>query len=96
MKRLNEGRPAIPPAAGMDMSQSAAPLPKGMRTRIRDIMQHAYFVIPDLAAARDGLREVTEIKNRLYQAHFQITMDYLEAKSLATVAWIILSEVSEA
>ena len=96
MKRLNEGRPAIPPAAGMDMSQSAAPLPKGMRTRIRDIMQHAYFVIPDLAAARDGLREVTEIKNRLYQGHFQITMDYLEAKSLATVAWIILSEVSEA
>ena len=74
---------------------SGAPLPKGIRTEIRSIMQRAYFVMPDLAAVSAGKKRVESILNRLKNGKFAVTADYCEALSLATVAYIILKEVDE-
>lgn len=74
---------------------SGAPLPKGIRTEIRSIMQRAYFVMPDLAAVRTGRKRVESILKRLKNGKFAVTPDYCEALSLATVAFIILKEVDE-
>lgn len=78
--------PPPPPAAGR-------PLPSGVRTRIRSIMQKAWFVIPDYAAVREGLAAAREILADLREGGYAVTSDYIEAKSLATVCRIILQEV---
>lgn len=74
---------------------SGAPMPKGLRTEIRSIMQRAYFVIPDMDAVHTGLKKVDKILARLKNGKFAITPDYCEALSLASVAHIILKEVDE-
>lgn len=73
--------------------RSGAPLPKGTRTEIREIMQRAYFVISDEGAIHTGKKRIENILNRLKNGKFAITADYCEALSLATVAYIILKEV---
>ncbi|MEI6579369.1 MAG: FAD-binding protein [Eubacteriales bacterium] len=74
---------------------SGAPLPGGLRTAIREIMQRAYFVIPNPAAIIEGRKRVEEILKRLQNEHFAVSPDYCEAKSLATVAALILREAEE-
>lgn len=74
-------------------SVGGAPLPKGIRTEIRDILQRAYFVIPDEGAIHEGKLRIENILNRLKAGRFAVTADYCEALSLATVAYIILKEV---
>ena len=39
------------------------------------------------------IKRVTELKDLLDNGGFEVTPDYIEAKSLTTVAYIILSEV---
>ncbi len=73
---------------------SGAPLPKGTRTQIRDILQRAHFVLPNPRAAVEGLRIAENILKRLKIGHFAVTQDYCEALSLATIAVIILKEVN--
>ena len=68
-------------------------IPAGMRTQIRHIMQHSYFVIPDKQAAVEGFEQVCRIRKQLESEDFLIDRDYVEAKSLATVAYLILKEV---
>lgn len=68
-------------------------IPKGIRTEIRRIMQKSYFVVPDMKAAVEGYERICEIKNHLETADYVVNADYIEAKSLATVAYIILKEV---
>ena len=75
--------------------RTGAPLPKGTRTEIRDIMQKAYFVIPDEGAIPQGKKRIENILNRLKNGKFAITADYCEALSLATIAYIILQEVDK-
>ena len=70
-----------------------APMPTGTRTSIRDIMQKCHFVIPNPEAARKYQPEVESIAARLNNKRFQITNDYLEARSLANIASIVLKEV---
>ncbi len=70
-----------------------APLPKGTRTEIRDILQRAYFVIPDEGAIHQSKERIEHILNRLRNGKFAVTADYCEALSLATIAYIILTEV---
>lgn len=77
-------------------NHDGAPLPKGLRTAIREIMQRAYFVIPNPAAIPLGRRRTEEILNRLQNEQFAVTADYCEAKSLATAAAIILKEAEQA
>lgn len=76
-------------------SIDGAPMPTGTRTTIRTIMQKSHFVLPTPDAARKYRHEVEEISARLNNNKFQITNDYLEARSLATVASIVLKEVSK-
>ncbi len=83
----------VPEEKGTD--RTGAPLPKGTRTEIRDIMQKAYFVIPDEGAIPQGKKRIENILNRLKNGKFAITADYCEALSLATVAYIILQEVDK-
>lgn len=91
----NSGAPSVEPREVKKPDVSGAPLPKGMRTEIRKIMQRAYFVIPDEDAVRLGLKQVDRILKRLSSSQFAITSDYCEAISLATVAHIILKEVDK-
>lgn len=73
--------------------ENALSLPHGIRTEIRHIMQESYFVIPDIKAAVEGFERVKELKRFLTSENFEITADYIEAKSLATVAYLVLKEV---
>lgn len=72
-----------------------APMPLGTRTKLREIMQKSHFVLPNPEAARKYRHEVEDIANRLNRNVFSITNDYLEARSLATIAAIVLKEVSQ-
>ena len=56
-------------------------------------MQHSYFVIPDKEAAAAGFERVARIRQMLLEGNYRINADYIEAKSLATVAYLILKEV---
>ncbi|WP_295208272.1 FAD-binding protein [Ruminococcus sp.] len=74
------------------IDENAPHIPTGIRTEIRDIMQRAYFVIPDEEALPPDLERVTELKNLLCNGHYKIDRDYVEAKSLVTVAYIVLND----
>ncbi len=69
------------------------PLPHGIRTEVRHIMQKSYFVTPDYEEAEKGLKRITELKKQLETGGYEITSDFVETKSLVTVAYIILTEV---
>ncbi len=71
----------------------APKIPHGFRTETRHIMQQSYFVIPDKKAAVEGFERIKEIKRELSTGKFHIDPDYIEAKSLVTVAYLILKEV---
>lgn len=68
-------------------------IPQGLRTEIRHIMQNSYFVIPDMKEALKGFERIFEIKNMLENGNFIIDNNYVEAKALCTVAYLILKEV---
>ena len=77
------------------IDNDAPHIPHGIRTEIRDIMQRAYFVIPDKEALPPDLEEVTKLKNFLCDGNFKIDRDYVEARSLTTVAYIVLKDAIE-
>lgn len=77
-----------------ERSKDGKELPTGLRTEIRHIMQSTYFVIPESKEALlTGFERVKEIKGILDKETFRLTRDYIEARSLATIAYIILKEV---
>ncbi len=76
-----------------NVNTDAKPIPHGFRTEIRHIMQNSYFVIPDKKAAIEGFERIKEIKNELTNGNYLVNPDFIEAKSLATVAYLILKEV---
>lgn len=76
-----------------DVNPDCQPIPQGFRTEIRHIMQSSYFVIPDKKAAVEGFERIREIKNELTSGNYLINPDFIEAKSLATIAYLILKEV---
>ncbi len=77
----------------MEQNDSTLKIPKGIRTEIRRIMQHSYFVIPNEEALPEGFAEIRKIKDMLDRGGFEIDRDFIEARSLATVAYLILEEV---
>ena len=83
------------PVEGEFRSPDGEALPSGLRTEIRHIMQKAYFVVPNYEEAEKGLARVKEIKEMLDNGNYALTPDYIEAKSVAAVAYIILGEVVE-
>ena len=76
-------------------SPEGAPLPHGIRTEVRHIMQKAYFVYPDYPEAEKGLSRISELLEQLNNGGYAVTAEYVETKSLVTVAYIILKEVVE-
>lgn len=82
-------------AYDFDLHKDAPKIPKGLRTEIRSIMQKTYFVIPDVDNLFTGFERIKEIKALLDAGYYKIDRDYVEAKSLATVAYIVLDEASK-
>ncbi len=78
-----------------DAHIDAEHIPAGIRTETRKIMQNSYFVIPDKKAAAEGFRRVEEIRNDLLSGKYLVDADYVLAKSIVTVAYIILGEVMQ-
>ncbi len=76
-------------------SPEGAPLPHGIRTEVRHIMQRSYFVYPNYEEAEKGLARITELMEQLNNSGYAVTADFVEIKSLVTVAYIILKEVME-
>ncbi len=76
-------------------SPDGKPLPKGIKTEVRDIMQKSYFVFPDYDEAEKGFARVSELKEMLDNGGFEVNADFVETKSLVTVAYIILKEILE-
>ncbi len=70
-------------------------IPHGIRTEVRSIMQRAYFVAPDLTAARKGFERVCQLMKQLDTERYLVDRDYVEARSLVTVAYLVLKEVIE-
>jgi len=91
MRHERSGVTAPPPA----LPGGTKDLPHGYRTTIREIMQKAWFVVPDYNEARIGLRTASDILHDLCVGGYKMTTDYIEAKSLATVCCIILKELLE-
>ncbi len=65
----------------------------GIRTEVRAIMQSAYFVTPDLEEAKKGYKRICELLEQIENGNYKITRDLVEARSLATIAYLILKEV---
>ena len=68
-------------------------LPTGFRTETRNIMQKAHFVIPNKEEAIKGFEEILAMKKQLENGHYKVDADYVEARSLVTIAYLILKEV---
>lgn len=68
-------------------------IPKGIRTETRKIMQNSHFVIPDKNAAAEGFERVSQIRDDLINGGYYVDADYVLAKSIVTVAYIILGEM---
>jgi len=75
---------------------SGQPIPKGLRTQIRDIMQSAYFVHPNEIAMREGLIRISQIYEILTNSKYEMSSDYIEALSLASSAKIVLESALKA
>ena len=71
------------------------PIPHGFRSKIREILQDAYFVLPKPEKYEDSYREIEEIIKQLFSENYAVSSDFVEAKSIAVVASIILDEVRE-
>lgn len=70
-------------------------MPDGFRSRIRAILQDAYFVLPKPEKYEESYHSVEEIIRTLFSESYEISSDLVEAKSIAVVASIILDEVRE-
>ena len=91
-----QARPGYQPASEPPAIRTQGiPIPSGLRSEIRDIMQSSHFVVPNPAAAREGLGRVERIRSMLASGSFAVTPEYVEVKSLATVASIILHEAGQ-
>ena len=58
-------------------------------------MQRSHFVIPDKKEAAEGFKRVEEMRNDLLNGGYLVDADYVLAKSIVTVAYIILGEVMQ-
>ncbi len=76
-----------------EQPENGEPIPTGIRTEIRRIMQKSFFVIPDKQAALEGFEQISRIKKMLDSGNYIIDRNYVEAHSLAVAAYLILKEV---
>lgn len=77
-----------------EYSMGSVELPKGIRTEIRNALQDAYFVIKKPEKFEESFKRFDEILTDLENTEYKLTSDYIEAKSLASVAQEIMLEVT--
>jgi L-aspartate oxidase len=58
-------------------------------------MQDTYFVLPKPEKYQESYTEVDKIVNDLITGNYELTPDFIEARSIAIVAGIILGELKE-
>ena len=92
-KKLTEFSYPLIPHVDFHPETRTEKLDTGLRTEIRSIMQENYFVIPKYDQIRPSYQRVQEILHHLKTANIAFDHNYIEARSLATVASIILKEV---
>lgn len=63
--------------------------------KIRKIMQESYFVLPNKEKININYRKIKNILKDILQGNYKITYNYIEAKSLAINAYLILKELKE-
>lgn len=68
------------------------PLRSGIRTSIRDILQEAHFVTLNIDKAKENLPKVEALIEEVYDDGIAMSKDLIEARSAATVAYIVLKE----
>ena len=56
-------------------------------------MQHTHFVLPSPESVPGGLSRTREILEQVKTGGYALNPDFIEAKSLATVACLILEDV---
>ena len=78
--------------AVFDLHPDAEPVPHGIRTQLRHILQESYFVKPDAKKIHENFGKVCEIMHDLEDGNYKINADYVEARSTATIAFLILNE----
>ncbi|MBR5409925.1 MAG: FAD-binding protein [Clostridia bacterium] len=88
------GRGHAPAHLCMKPDLSGKPIHADVCERVRGVMQRSHFVIPDPEKAKEGLEVITELLSELKNGGYALTLDYAEALSLATVAYIVLTEAS--
>ncbi len=71
---------------------AAEPVPHGVRTQLRHILQESYFVIPNGEKAHENFGRVCDILHSLEDGNYLINADYVEAKATAAMAFLILNE----
>lgn len=81
--------------AFFDENENAPEVPRGFRTEIRQIMQSAFFVMPNIEKLFTGFDRVSQIYEVLTTGRFKIDENYVEARAIATVAYIILQEANK-
>ena len=89
---LKREQPPLGPAPEQ-VNLGGKPMHHGYRTKIREILQNAYFVLPKPEAFQEGLSTVNQILQELETGGYAHGQDFVEAKSAAVCAKIILSEV---
>lgn len=70
----------------------APPVPHGVRTQLRHILQESYFVIPDQKKAEENFSRVCAILRDLETGRYRMNRDLVEARSTAVIAFLILNE----
>ena len=78
--------------AKFDLHEGAPTVPHGIRTQLRHILQESYFVKPDAQKIQENFPKVCEILHDLEDNTYRIDQDYVEARSTATIAFLILNE----
>lgn len=74
-------------------NKNGLPIPKGIRTEVRSIMQAAYFVTPNIEAAKEGFDRISTLAGQLLSGKYRVNRDYIEAMSLVEIAWLVLRDV---
>ncbi|MDE6005450.1 MAG: FAD-binding protein [Oscillospiraceae bacterium] len=75
-----------------DLHEEAESVPHGIRTQLRHILQESYFVIPNAEKIQENFSKVCEILKDLEHENYRINADYVEVRSTATIAYLILKE----
>ncbi|MFZ2538680.1 MAG: L-aspartate oxidase [Oscillospiraceae bacterium] len=76
-----------------DTEKNDEPIPQGIRTEVRAIMQSTYFVTPDKLEVKKGFERICQLKEQIEHSNYIVNRDLVEARSLVTVAYLILKEV---